>query len=67
MQLMFHQKNEEDMHFASIVANIAAGETIKKLGSQSIDGKELTNKVYETIEEKNAILLSNRALVHSHL
>ena len=46
-------ENEEDMHFASIVANIAAGETIKKLGSQSIDGKELTNKVYETIEEKN--------------
>jgi len=30
---------KKDMHFASIVANIAAGEVIKKLGAQSINGR----------------------------
>ena len=43
----------KDMHFASIVANIAAGEVIKKLGAQSINAEELTNKVYEEVEDKD--------------
>ena len=44
---------KKDMHFASIVANIAAGEVIKKLGAQSINAEELTNKVYEEVDDKD--------------
>ena len=32
------------MSFASTVANIAAGEVIKKLGAQSVGANELTQK-----------------------
>ena len=38
---------EDDLHFASVVANIAAGEVIKKLGAQSINAEELTSIVYK--------------------
>ena len=38
---------DDDMYFASMVANIAAGEVIKKLGAQSISGDELTDIVYK--------------------
>ncbi len=37
----------KDLKFAAVVANIAAGEVIKKLGAQSISEKELSSKVYE--------------------
>ena len=39
----------KDLKFAAVVANIAAGEVIKKLGAQSISEKELSSKVYENI------------------
>ena len=39
----------KDLKFAAVVANIAAGEVIKKLGAQSISEKELLSKVYENI------------------
>ena len=38
-----------DLKFAAVVANIAAGEAIKKLGAQSISEKELSSKVYENL------------------
>ena len=38
---------EDDLYFASVVANIAAGEVIKKLGAQSINAEELTSIVYK--------------------
>ena len=41
-------ENDNDMSFASTVANIAAGEVIKKLGAQSVGAEELTKKVYES-------------------
>ena len=44
---------DNDLHFASIVANIAAGEVIKKLGAQCITNTELTSKVYENINLVN--------------
>ncbi len=43
---------KKDMYFASIVANIAAGEVVKKLGAQSIGAEELTNKLYEESSEE---------------
>ena len=39
----------KDLKFAAVVANIAAGEVIKKLGAQSISEKELSSKVYENL------------------
>ena len=39
----------KDLTFAAVVANIAAGEVIKKLGAQSISEKELSSKVYENL------------------
>ena len=39
----------KDLKFAAVVANIAAGEAIKKLGAQSISEKELSSKVYENL------------------
>ena len=38
-----------DLKFAAVVAKIAAGEVIKKLGAQSISEKELSSKVYENL------------------
>jgi len=40
---------DDNLHFASIVSNIAAGEVIKKLGAQSIGAKELTSMVNDQI------------------
>ncbi|MBT7543499.1 MAG: D-glycero-beta-D-manno-heptose 1-phosphate adenylyltransferase [Gammaproteobacteria bacterium] len=40
---------DSDLYFAAIVSNIAAGEVIKQLGAQSIDGEELTSIVYKEI------------------
>lgn len=40
---------DNDLYFAAIVSNIAAGEVIKKLGAQSIGGTELTSIVYADI------------------
>ena len=39
----------QDLKFAAVVANIAAGEVIKKLGAQSISEKELSSIVYENL------------------
>ena len=40
---------DDNLHFASIVSNIAAGEVIKKLGAQSLDANELTTIVNNQI------------------
>ena len=45
--------NEKDLYYAALVANIAAGEVIKKLGAQSIDANELTSLVYKNISLEN--------------
>ena len=42
-------KDDDDMYFAAVVANIAAGEVIKKLGAHSISAEELSNKVYKDV------------------
>ena len=47
--------NEQDLYYAALVANIAAGEVIKKLGAQSIDADELTSLVYKNISLENEI------------
>jgi len=41
--------NKDDLYFAALVANIAAGESIKKLGAQSISADELASKIDENI------------------
>jgi len=45
----------KDLKFAAVVANVAAGEVIKKLGAQSISSNELTSKVYENLNLVNEI------------
>ena len=40
---------DDNLHFASVVSNIAAGEVIKKLGAQSLDANELTTIVNNQI------------------
>ena len=45
----------KDLKFAAVVANIAAGEVIKKLGAQSISEKELSSKVYENLDLRDEI------------
>ena len=45
----------QDLKFAAVVANIAAGEVIKKLGAQSISEKELSSKVYENLDLRDEI------------
>lgn len=47
--------DEDNLHFASVVANIAAGEVIKKLGAQSISAGELTSKVYKDVSLENGL------------
>ena len=42
-------KDDDDMYFAAVVANIAAGVVIKKLGAHSISAEELSNKVYKDV------------------
>ena len=46
---------KKDLKFAAVVANVAAGEVIKKLGAQSISSTELTSKVYENLNLVNEI------------
>ena len=43
---------DDDLHFASVVSNIAAGEVIKKLGAQSINAEELTSMVNNQINSE---------------
>ena len=45
----YMSSNKNDLYFAALVANIAAGESIKKLGAQSIGNEELTSLVYKSI------------------
>jgi len=44
---------DNDLYFAAVVANIAAGEVIKKFGAQSITNTELTSKVYKNMNLVN--------------
>lgn len=45
----YMSSNKDDLYFAALVANIAAGESIKKLGAQSISADELASKIDENI------------------
>ena len=42
-------------YYAALVANIAAGEVIKKLGAQSIDADVLTSLVHNNINLENEL------------
>ena len=47
--------NEKNLYYAALVANIAAGEVIKKLGAQSIDADVLTSLVHNNINLENEL------------